>query len=66
MVPCRCHVLNHLSGAIAADYARTHLDDLGTSGTARTWECPDTGVRWSGEGLNGAGDTVDRLRRQER
>ncbi len=64
MVPCRCQVLNHLSGAIAADYARTHLEDLGTSGTGRTWECPDTGVRWAGPA--GAGDVVDRLRRQER
>ena len=64
MVQCRCAVLNHLSGAIAADYVRTHLESLGTAGTGRVFACPETGVRWADERAGAGG--VERLRRQER
>lgn len=66
MVPCRCDVLNHLTGAIAHDYARTHLQSLATSGAGRQWSCPDTGVRWADESPVTAPGHVARLRRQER
>lgn len=65
MVPCRCQVLNHLTGAIAVDYARTHLEAVGGAGTGRLWACPDTGVRWADETPPAAAGHVARLRRQE-
>lgn len=64
MVPCRCEVLNHLTGAPAADYARTHLDSLGATGVGRLWACPDTGVRWTDETPTASAGHVDRLRRK--
>lgn len=66
MVQCRCVVLNHLSGAIAADYVRTHLDSLGSGGNHRVFACPDTGVRWADDTPGGSGGGIDCLRRQER
>lgn len=65
MVQCRCAVLNHLTGAIAADYVRTHLESLGNGGGGRVFACPETGVRWADESGGGA-SSVERLRRQER
>lgn len=66
MVHCRCAVLNHLQGALAADYMRTHLESLGGAGLGQVWACPDTGVRWADETPAAAAGHVARLRRQER
>lgn len=66
MVQCRCAVLNHLHGAIAADYARTHLERADGNGHGRGWTCPDTGVRWADESPQTGIAGVSRLRRQER
>ncbi len=65
MIECRCAVLNHLSGAIAADYVRTHLHSRGNGGGTRTFTCPDTGVRWADDSGGGTDGIIERLRRQE-
>lgn len=66
MVQCRCAVLNHLHGALAVDYVRTHLEAEGGSGVGRAWSCPDTGVRWADDSPAMADGHVARLRRQDR
>jgi hypothetical protein len=67
-VTCRCEVLNNLSGAVAAEYARTHLDRDRTDGLGRTvLRCPATGVDWTEErSAAGYGDHVLVLRRHLR
>lgn len=64
-VHCRCTVLNNLSGAVATDYARKHLDPTRTDGLGRqVHRCPDTGVTWTEErSASGYGDDVVVLRR---
>jgi hypothetical protein len=64
-VSCRCAVLNNLSGAVAAEYARRHLDRSRTDGLGRTiHRCPDTGVDWTEEhSASGYGADVVVLRR---
>jgi hypothetical protein len=65
MVPCRCEVLNVMSGAVARDYSRTHLDQLRTDGMGRpVHRCPETGIEWVEERSGtGYGDDVTVLRR---
>ena len=67
-VRCRCEVLNTLSGVVAAEYAREHLDPADTDGLGRTiHRCPDTGVDWTEErSAAGYGDEVIILRRHQR
>lgn len=48
MVECRCDVLNHLTGAMAVDYLSAHLDTVtGSDIGNRTFECRETGIRWT-------------------
>ena len=62
---CRCQVLNVMSGDLARDYARHHLDADGTDGMGRVvYRCPDHDVGWVEEREpNGYGDDVVVLRR---
>lgn len=47
MGSCRCEMLNVMSGAVASDYARDHLDEVRSGGRGRkVFRCPDTGVTW--------------------
>lgn len=67
MIECRCALLNHMSGAVAADYVRIHLDAVsGGWGSGRMWECPETGVQWAEVARGGHRDPVSHLRRMER
>lgn len=65
---CRCTVLNNLAGAVAAEYARKHLDRSRTDGMGRTvHRCPDTEVEWTEEHrVEGYGDDILVLRRRGR
>lgn len=65
MVPCRCKVLNGLSGDVAREYVVQHLEDLRIDGMGRTiHRCPDTDVEWAEEREPGGyGDDVMVLRR---
>jgi hypothetical protein len=67
-VRCRCEVLNNLSGAVAADYARKHLDPARPDGLGRTLHrCADTGVVWTEErSATGYADEALVLRRNVR
>jgi hypothetical protein len=67
-VRCRCAVLNNLSGAVASDYVRRHLDRTRTDGLGRVvHRCPDTGVDWTEEhSASGYGEDVLVLRRNLR
>ena len=66
VIPCRCEVLNVMTGAIALDYARQHLDVVREgAGRVTTYACPDTGVNWVEERApHGADDSTRRLRRR--
>jgi hypothetical protein len=47
VVECRCEVLNVMSGDVARDYARTHLDPVRTDGMGRSvLRCEPTGLEW--------------------
>lgn len=66
MIPCRCDVLNTLSGRAATDYARQHLDVVRSDGHgSSTLSCPDTGTTFVLEQAGGpyGGDDQRRLRR---
>lgn len=65
MVPCRCHVLNSLTGDAAAEYTRHHLDVTRPhNGRVTTYRCPDTNVEWVEERAPTAyDDSTRRLRR---
>ena len=67
-VVCRCAVLNNLSGAVATDYAREHLDRTRVDGKGRAvHRCPDTEVEWTEERrAEGYGEDVVVLRRSGR
>jgi hypothetical protein len=67
-VMCRCAVLNNLSGDVADDYARKHLDRVATDGLGRpVHRCPDTDVTWTEErSAHGYGEDVVVLRRLAR
>lgn len=44
---CRCTVLNVMSGAVAEEYTRLHLDVDRTDGMGRrVHRCRETGVTW--------------------
>lgn len=67
-VRCRCAVLNNLSGEIADEYTRKHLDRSHTDGMGRNvHRCPDTEVVWTEERRReGYGDDGVVLRRRDR
>jgi predicted amidohydrolase YtcJ len=65
VVPCRCEVLNVMSGDVARDYIRTHLQRERVDGMERAvHRCAESGVEWveehSGTGYR---DDVTVLRR---
>ena len=68
MSACRCDVLNVMSGAVATDYLRGHLDQVRDSGYGRVlYRCPDTGINWvQDRRAEGYGDEVVVLRRDSR
>ncbi|MEX2562486.1 MAG: hypothetical protein WD358_04450 [Nitriliruptoraceae bacterium] len=68
MQECRCRHLNVLSGAVAHDYARLHLEQRKTDGMGRrVLSCPDLHVEWVEEREPaGYGDDVVVLRRLTR
>lgn len=44
---CRCPMLNVMSGDVARDYARTHLQPGRVDGMGRqVLRCPDADVEW--------------------
>jgi len=62
VVECRCDVLNHMTGAMAADYVSAHLDMLsGHDVGNRTFECRETGIKWTDQSWGRDGSP--RLRR---
>lgn len=65
MVACRCELLNVMSGAVATDYLREHLDEVRDTGHGRVlYRCPDTGIGWTEDRrAEGYGDEVVVLRR---
>ena len=66
MIPCRCDVLNTLTGRAATDYSRQHLDVLKESAQGTTsLSCPETGTTFVLEHAGGVygGDDQRRLRR---
>jgi hypothetical protein len=67
-VRCRCEVLNNLTGDLARDYARRHLDQVRADGLGRAiHRCPETGVSWLEErSISGYTDEVIILRRSPR
>ena len=67
MGTCRCEVLNVMSGAVATDYVRTHLDEVRATGNGRVlYRCPDTGIGWTRDSkAAGYGDEVVVLRRNQ-
>jgi hypothetical protein len=68
VVPCRCEILNVMSGAVARDYARAHLDRDRVDGMGRTvHRCAVSGVEWTEDHRgSGDGDDVTVLRRLTR
>jgi hypothetical protein len=68
VVPCRCEVLNVLSGEVARDYLRTHLERDRLDGMGRTvHRCEGSGVEWvEDRSGSGYGDDVTVLRRLTR
>lgn len=68
MQSCRCKHLNVLSGELARDYARLHLDHRRVDGMGRNvLRCPDADVEWVEERQPaGYGDDVVVLRRSTR
>jgi hypothetical protein len=68
MDECRCEQLNVLSGDVARDLRRRHLESAGIDGMGRALHrCPDTGIEWLEERdpTGYSGDTVV-LRRRTR
>lgn len=65
---CRCDVLNQMTGDVARDYARRHLDQVRTDGVGQTtYRCPDTGTTWVEERAPAShGEDARRLRRSDR
>lgn len=65
LVPCRCRVLNVMSGEVARDYVRQHLDPEGKDGMGRMrYRCAQEGLCWVEEREPGGyGNEVVVLRR---
>jgi hypothetical protein len=68
VVACRCDVLNVMSGDVARDYIRQHLEPNGIDGMGRAMlRCPEGDLEWVEEReQNGYGDDVTVLRRLTR
>lgn len=68
MGTCRCEVLNVLSGDVARDYVRVHLQQERHDGMGRTvHRCDESGVEWVEERhLGGYADDATVLRRLTR
>lgn len=68
MTRCQCAVLNVLSGALAAEYVASHLDQDRTDGMGRNvHRCAQTDVTWVEERQpSGYGEAVTVLRRLDR
>jgi hypothetical protein len=68
VVTCRCEVLNVMSGAVATDYVRTHLDPVRSTGNGRVvYQCPETRISWTQErAAHGVDDRTVVLRRDVR
>jgi hypothetical protein len=68
VVPCRCRVLNVMSGALAREYRDAHLGTERTDGMGRAvLRCPDTGIEWVQEvSATGYGQDIAVLRRLDR
>jgi hypothetical protein len=68
VIECRCEVLNVMTGELAREYLRIHLDDQRTDGMGRTVRrCAETGVEWLEERrATGYGDEGLVLRRVQR
>lgn len=62
---CRCAVLNVMSGEVASEYLRYHLEVERTDGMGRrVHRCAESGVSWIEERRpSGYGDEVIVLRR---
>ncbi len=62
---CRCAVLNVMSGEVAREYLRYHLEVERTDGMGRrVHRCAESGVSWIEERRpSGYGDDVPVLRR---
>jgi hypothetical protein len=65
---CRCAVLNVMSGEVAHEYLRYHLQVERTDGMGRTVHaCPDSDIHWIEERrASGYGGDVIVLRRAQR
>jgi hypothetical protein len=65
VVPCRCEVLNVMSGEVARDYIRTHLQRERDDAMGRAvHRCADSAVEWVEDRSGGGyGDDVTVLRR---
>jgi hypothetical protein len=65
MIACRCEVLNVMSGDVARDYVRVHLQQTRTDGIGRpVHRCDQTEVEWVEEDSgSGYGQGVMLLRR---
>jgi hypothetical protein len=65
VVPCRCEVLNVMSGEVARDYIRTHLQHDRDDAMGRTvHRCAESKVEWVEDRSGGGyGDEVTVLRR---
>jgi hypothetical protein len=68
VIACRCEVLNVMSGEVAREYLRVHLQDQRTDGMGRTvHQCVETGIEWLEEKRpSGYGDEGLVLRRVQR
>ena len=68
MATCRCDALNVMSGEVARDYLRGHLDRARTDGLGRTvHRCDESDIEWLEErDATGYGDDTTVLRRLQR
>jgi hypothetical protein len=68
MTPCRCAVLNVMSGEVARDYAASHLEHVRDNGVGRrVHRCPETAIEWTEErSASGYSDDAIVLRRGTR
>lgn len=68
MTPCRCKYLNNISGDVARDYLREHLEYARADGMGRkVYRCDESDVEWAEERESaGYGNDVVVLRRVTR
>jgi hypothetical protein len=63
---CRCEQLNVLSGDVARELRKRHLEPAGADGMGRAvHRCPDTGIEWleEREAVGYSGDAIVLRRR---